>query len=772
MGQIIGAMEPSVRILRGGRVAHMSGLRTMAALAGALASLLIFGEQALASGSSFGSKGSGDGQFNEPTGVAINETSGDVYVVDKGNDRVEIFSSSGAYIGQFNGSETPIGSFSSPEEIAVDNSCVGGALECSDESVLDVYVVDTGHHVIDKFTPEGKYLGQLTGTGPFDSFFGKLGVAVDLRGDVWVNEEDGTVDEFNNTKSNLFLSKRSMGFALTPGIAVDGEGHVYVIDSEHVVNFEKEKLPIGYGTPPAPPCHCDSGVAVDTRGDVYVDEGTKAAEYTRKGGLIGAQFGSGELTGGSGMAVNSATGPIFGGTNVATVYIADTAANAVWSFTRQSASVEACTGVQPAGADTLCGVVNPHGSSVSTCHFELSDESGNGEALFCSPEPPYSGEAPIQLTATPEGLKPGTTYHYRVTVTNESATTSGPEIEFTTAPAKPVIESESASRVTQHSAHLEAKINPEGGETSYQIWFLPGCSAGACERVSPRVVAKAADIGSGHEGEVVTAELTELEPGLSNNEYWVVASNSAGKTESAHQSFATPPEPRIESESASALTEHDATLEATINPEGLPQGADYQFQLVKNTSEYLPELVCAEHGVVAPIGNDGCLDPPDWPSGTIPLRSIGGSEGKPVSLDLASVGVTLQSGTTYHYRVLAAESLNGEDGVMWEAPAVIGADQTFTTVSASHARPLGGEPEPSPSSSPPSSSTPGGSPGLGSTQSSIPPPKTLEPKLLTRSQKLAQALKACKRKPKSKRSACVKQAQKKYGQAKKKHKGK
>jgi hypothetical protein len=44
-------------------------------------------------------------------------------------------------------------------------------------------------------------------------------------------------------------------------------------------------------------------------------------------------------------------------------------------------------------------------------------------------------------------------------------------------------------------------------------------------------------------------------------------------------------------------------------------------------------------------------------------------------------------------------------------------------------------------------------------------PKT-KPKALTRAQKLAKALKACKKKPKRERPSCEKQARKLYGRAK------
>src|ERR1700726_4872586 len=86
---------------------------------------------------SFGSEGSGPGQFKEAAGVAVDEATGDIYLVDKGNNRVEYFSSTGTYLGQFNGSgllfnegkaagsgglpkEIETGQFSAPEGIAVD----------------------------------------------------------------------------------------------------------------------------------------------------------------------------------------------------------------------------------------------------------------------------------------------------------------------------------------------------------------------------------------------------------------------------------------------------------------------------------------------------------------------------------------------------------------------------------------------------------------------------------------------------------------------------
>ncbi|HTM56969.1 MAG TPA: hypothetical protein VL123_00990, partial [Candidatus Udaeobacter sp.] len=48
----------------------------------------------------FGSLGSGAGQFDHPYGIAIGPD-GLVYVTDEGNDRVEVFKKDGTFVSQF-----------------------------------------------------------------------------------------------------------------------------------------------------------------------------------------------------------------------------------------------------------------------------------------------------------------------------------------------------------------------------------------------------------------------------------------------------------------------------------------------------------------------------------------------------------------------------------------------------------------------------------------------------------------------------------------------
>jgi hypothetical protein len=212
-------------------------------------------------------------------------------------------------------------------------------------------------------------------------------------------------------------------------------------------------------------------------------------------------------------------------------------------------------------------------------------------------------------------------------------------------------------------------------------------------------------------------------------------------------SYGSTTPPVIEDESVGDITEHDATLEAKINPEG--QAVRYQFQVVANPSEYPPEIVCPPEQDWKPF--DGCIG--SMPTiGTLPIGFIeSGSEDQSATLDLAGTGMELQPSTTYHYRVIAAKSVQSEDTIEWEGPPVYGPDQTFTTpgLQSSTGTVKGSE-------------ITGELPSKLKVPPKLPTNKSLS-KPLTRAQKLAKALKRCKKDiSKRKRAVCEKRAYKRY----------
>lgn len=218
--------------------------------------------------------------------------------------------------------------------------------------------------------------------------------------------------------------------------------------------------------------------------------------------------------------------------------------------------------------------------------------------------------------------------------------------------------------------------------------------------------------------------------------------------------------PTIESVSVSGVTEHDVTLEAQINTQGSYTG--YWFQIDTNSSydftqadcpfEFPDDAECDSIAVGEPLPA-GLVEPhPEYIQAGLGEQSV--------RLDLASIGATLQPSTTYHYRVLASSGGN---------PTVVYPDQTFETLGKSWTPPVPIEPLPVNlqiekefEEHPPWDHAPAGSPAEAPTAVVAKDGVSPKPKSQTTAQKLAEALKACKREPKRQRASCRKQAEKKY----------
>jgi hypothetical protein len=88
----------------------------------------------------WGSKGSGDGQFNELRGIAVN-SSGNIYVADSFNRRIQVFDSKGNFINKW-------GSREIEEELSIDSKTIDKVKgKISKDSLLKLKKLkDSGYH--------------------------------------------------------------------------------------------------------------------------------------------------------------------------------------------------------------------------------------------------------------------------------------------------------------------------------------------------------------------------------------------------------------------------------------------------------------------------------------------------------------------------------------------------------------------------------------------------------------------------------------------------
>jgi hypothetical protein len=301
----------------------------------------------------------------------------------------------------------------------------------------------------------------------------------------------------------------------------------------------------------------------------------------------------------------------------------------------------------------------------------------------------------IDLTEAGARLHSGTKYAYSIEATNSAGSTTGPGGTFRMLPegAVPTIESESLSQLTPTDATLEAQINTEGLETNYEFELQTvGCSShgAGCELAPHPVSLPSGKLLGSFVGQRVSLDLNSAGVTLGKGEwfYTVTATNADGTATGTFHQFEAPlpGSPTIDAESTSAVTENDATLEAQVNPESLERGVRYQFQVVKDRSDYLPKFACPTEGF--PAHTSLCIDL-DSQAGALPLGETSpGVKDQSVSLDLAQAGMTLQPETTYHFRLIEARAITAVDTLSWEDPIVYGPDRTITTPPEPVAEPM------------------------------------------------------------------------------------
>jgi hypothetical protein len=619
------------------------GLATLGVLVGGLLFTAVPALAGTGHGFSTSFDGTGADQLEEPSGVAVNEVTpgdvGDVYVVDRGNNRVEYFNATGTYEGQFNGSAAPTGALSSPEAIAIDN-------DPSSPSKGDVYVTDTVHKVIDKFSASGTYLGQITKGGAGAAFSGLEGVAVDAGGELWVYQESREIDNYSDKEPNELIASRleqAEGFFGHPGFGVDSEGDLY---ADHGGFHPVAKLNSGGeviepGEAVGGVNNVD-GVAVDlSDNDVYLDAGTAITELASDGAEI-QTFGTGSLTAGDGLAVDTTSG---------NVYVADSAANDVVVFTLGQTPPAPTTEAHPKAITTSSLTVGGELQGQETGYYFAYNTNGSCTGGEKTPLAPATGTAKESATIT--GLQPSKEYIYCLVAESNYGPTYGPPGAGETLGMAPEVSGESASNIHESVVKFAATINPENSkqETTYYFQYSTKAHDGTLEGT---IQTAAGEDTIGAE----TAEGTSVEtftPKPAETFYYrVVATNETGTTYGEVEAYTKVP--IVGGETATGLKLTEAMLEAKLNPDW--QTTEYHFEYSASK-----ELLEESKGIELPGGNTA------------------GNENEFEELPVSAVITGLKSYTTYYYRLVAENPSTQNPSNADKGLPVAGEVEEFTTQS-------------------------------------------------------------------------------------------
>jgi hypothetical protein len=199
------------------------------------------------------------------------------------------------------------------------------------------------------------------------------------------------------------------------------------------------------------------------------------------------------------------------------------------------------------------------------------------------------------------------------------------------AASSPTIVTGSATAIGDRSAVLNGSVDPNGAKATYEFEYGPTSAFGS--------VTKSASAGSGTKTVGVKTTISGLVPGTVYS-YRLDASNGSGTALGATRTFKTKgnPPPGATTGAAAAVGRNSATVTGIIYPQN--QATSWYFQYGPSTA----------YGVATAGGT--------VPAGTAPVT-------------VSQVLSALQSGTTFHYRLVA---LHGSVAFN------VGADASFETL--------------------------------------------------------------------------------------------
>lgn len=166
-----------------------------------------------------GGRGSNRGQFDSPTGIAI-DPKGNILVADTNNARIQKFSPTGSYLSSMGIKGIGYGQLGAPNGIAIDKAG-------------NIYAADASKHVVEKMTSDGTVIAEWKGAAP--GFYGPRRIAIGPDQSMYVVDQGRTRIVKFSPDGEVLATWGSKGkgdgqFDDPTSVAVDPMNRVFVAD--------------------------------------------------------------------------------------------------------------------------------------------------------------------------------------------------------------------------------------------------------------------------------------------------------------------------------------------------------------------------------------------------------------------------------------------------------------------------------------------------------------------------------------------------------------
>jgi hypothetical protein len=386
-------------------------------------------------------QGPGDGELSDPQDLAVETSTGNILLVDRGNNRVQVFAPDGSGLGTYL-TQFGTGVLNAPLGIAID------------QSTGDVYVSDATQVV--KFDTDGAPVPTYTQ----DLFFTSPAVTGPLAFDQTAHQLLVAATDHVRRYSTVGAAGASFdgatsGIAFTnlKDIAIQDDGDVVVIDDLRIVRFKDDNgyaatLNAGVGPVALTAVPGTDNLLVGQNAGYTPDSATYNlfSHIRRYAGdtLTGTSVPPANIQGFYGLAVGGDSAhQLYATVGPGNYTGGDVAVASFTPFVVQAPVVSELAALPSQVGARLTAKVNPN-KDATTWTFEYGHTTAYGQQHPVVPATIAAGTDPVDLAHKLGGLDPGTTYHYRLVATNVAGTTTSADMTFSTAPVRLPTEGERA----------------------------------------------------------------------------------------------------------------------------------------------------------------------------------------------------------------------------------------------------------------------------------------------------------------------------------------